>query len=434
MDERELRQAFRAAFDRTRPTPGAADRAFAQVAAGETRAYGPGRRLAGAAAVALALLIVATLLVARGALSVRHATVPAAQPIATPSAAASPSPAASDSPLGVAMGSANRPPPSLVAAQSDRVVLAGWSGGGQLELTSDGGSTWTALRVPAGTLFDLQWLDGDTAMVSTDAGLFRFQRSTLGWTRLSSRTDLVRIDFADRSSGFSVTAAGDVIETQDGGRTLAVRDVGLHPVTWLQWVSATRAWAAGPEGVVTTRDGGATWVRQLGFPAAGGQPAQVSRAQVGFRDEANGFAVFDFTAAAASGFVVYHTADGGATWTAEACTCGSASPPGWLRGTAAASLPQAGQHSDLVVSGPSSATLVSNDANAGTASICGTTDSGRSWACGPAPYQGGAPAAVAVRGRAWWLVGRVGPSGLLLATSPDAGVTWTVRRPWTSSP
>jgi photosystem II stability/assembly factor-like uncharacterized protein len=429
MDERELRQAFREAFDETRPTAGAADRAFAQVAAGETRPYGPGRRLAGAAAVALALLVVATLLIARGALTVRHSTVPAGQPVATPSAAASPSAAPSPSPLGMAAAPVNQPPPAVVAAQSDRVVLAGWPGGGQLELTSDGGATWTALRVPAGALFDLQWLDGDIAMVSSDAGLFRFQRSTLGWTRLSSRTDLVRIDFTDRSSGFAVTAAGDVVQTQDAGRTLAVQDVGIHPVTWLQWVSATRAWAAGPEGVVATRDGGATWARQLGFPAADGQPVRVSRAQVGFRDEANGFAVFDFAGQAASGFVVYHTADGGATWTAEGCTCGSAAPPAWLRGTAAASLPEAAQHGDLVVTGASSATLVSSEVNAGTASICATADSGRGWACGPVPYQGGAPAAVAARGRAWWLVGRVGPSGLLLASSPDGGVTWTVRRP-----
>jgi hypothetical protein len=426
MDERDLRRAFRSAFDGTRPSAGAADRAFALVAENEARAYGFGRRLAGAAAVALALLVVVTLLIARGALAVPHAAVPASQPVARPTAPALP-PTVAPTVVGANPGPANQPPPSLAAALSDRIVLAGWSGAGQLELTTDGGATWTALHVPAGALLDLQWVDNDSALVSTDAGLYRFRRSTSGWTRLSSRSDLVRLDFTDATSGFAVTAAGDVVETQDGGQTLTTRDVGVHPVTWLQWVTNTRAWAAGPQGLVATRDGGATWSPQLTFPVPG-QAGQVTRAQVGFRDEANGFAVFDFVAGTATGYVVYHTADGGATWTPEGCTCGGGAPPNWLRGGAAATLPWAPQHSDLAVTGPSTASLVSNDPNVGTADVCSTTDSGRDWSCAAAPYQGGGPAAIAVRGQSWWLVGRAGMSGLVLASSADAGGTWTIRR------
>lgn len=422
MDERELRRAFGAAFDASRPSAGAADRAFARVAEDEMRPYGTGRRLAGAAAVALALLVVATLLIARGALSAPRST-PAGLP-APPAAADRGWVGAAGVPL------RNQPPPSLAAALNDRVVLAGLSGSGQLELTTDGGTTWTALHGPVGgPLFDLQWVDNDTALVSTDAGLYRFQRSTSGWTRMSSRNDLVRLDFADAVSGVAVTAAGDVVETQDGGRTLTTRDVGLHPVTWIQWVSNTRAWAAGPQGIAATRDGGATWSRQLSFHAPPGQAGQVTRAQVGFRDEANGFALFDFVSGPAVGFVVYHTADGGATWTPEGCTCAGGAPPDWLRGGAAAALPWAPQHSDLVVTGPSSASLVSNDVPMGTATICSTADSGRDWTCAAAPYEGGGPASIAQRGQLWWMVGRLGASGLLLATSPDAGATWTIRRP-----
>jgi hypothetical protein len=387
----------------------------------EARAYGAGRRLAGAAAVALALVVVGTLLIARGAVMPPRATSPAGQHVAPPMAAVPPP--------GVSAGPANQPPPSVVATLSERVVLAGWSGAGQLELTSDGGATWTALHVPLGAVYDAQWVDNDVALVSTDAGLYRFQRSAPGWTRMSSRADLVRLDFSDSSAGFAVTAAGEVVQTGDGARTLTTVDVGLHPVTWLQWVSSTRAWAAGPGGIVATRDGGATWSRQLSFPADAGQRPVVGRAQVGFRDEANGFAVFDFTSGAASGFVVYHTADGGATWTPEGCACGNGGPPDWLRGGAVASLSRASQHSDLVVTAASTAALVASDANAGTASICGTVNSGRDWTCGPAPYQGGAPAALAMRGGAWWVVSRAGSSGLLLASSADAGATWTVLHP-----
>jgi hypothetical protein len=153
MDERDLRQAFRAAFDGSRPTPGAADRAFARVADDEARAYGPGRRLAGAAAVALALLVVATLLIARGALAVPRATVPASQPLARPTAAVAPTPPlppAAQRPVGANPGPVNHAPASLAAALTDQVVLAGWSGGAQLELTTDAGATWRALYVSGG--------------------------------------------------------------------------------------------------------------------------------------------------------------------------------------------------------------------------------------------------------------------------------------------
>jgi photosystem II stability/assembly factor-like uncharacterized protein len=298
-----------------------------------------------------------------------------------------------------------------------------------LELTTDGGATWTTLHVPAGTIFDLEWVDGDSALVSTDAGLYRFRRSISGWTRQSSRTDLVRLDFLDAMSGFAVTATGDLVETRDGGQVLTTRDIGVHPVTWLQWVTSTRAWAAGPQGLAATRDGGVTWSSQLAFPAAGDQTGQVTRAQVGFRDEANGFALFDFVSTTGTGYVVYHTADAGATWTPEGCTCGGGAPPAWLRGGAAATLPWAPQHSDLVVTGPSTASLVSNDPNVGIADICSTMDSGRDWSCPAAPYQGGGPASLAAHGLTWWLAGRVGTSGTVLAWSADSGATWTLQHP-----
>jgi photosystem II stability/assembly factor-like uncharacterized protein len=411
MDERDVRQAFRATFDGARPSAGAADRAFAAVAASGTGAYGLGRRLAGAAAVALAILVVATLLVMRGALVPRHAAVPASRPVATP--------AASPRAPGWLAGEANQPPPALVASQSDQVVLAGWPATGQLALTTDGGATWTALHAPAGQLLDLQFVDADTALVSSDAGLFRFQRSTMAWTRLSPRSDLARLDFSDRSSGYALTAAGDVVETRDGGRTLTLVDVGLHPVTWIQWVSGTHAWAAGPGGIAATSDGGATWAPQLSFPAEAVAPASVIWGQVGFRDGSNGFALFSLgTGTAALDFVLYHTMDGGATWTAESCTC-HASPAG---AGVAAGLPD--PYSDLLVTAGSSATLVAHDPVHGTASLCASTDAGRDWSCVPVPYADG-DAAVAARGQTRWLVGKDG----LLATSPDAGATWTNHHP-----
>jgi len=418
MEERDLHQAFRTAFDVHRPRPDAPDRAFERVAAGASGAYGPGRRLAGASAVGLALLVVFTLLIVRGAAIAPPASSPAGRPSIAPATPPLPTP-----PPGVV----NQPQPSLVAVLDEHVALAGWSRDGEVELTVDGGATWKPVSGQQGQLFDLQWVDGDTAVVSTGTGLYLFTRSASRWARLTPRNDLVHLDFTDRSAGFAVTAAGDVVETSDSGRTFAIRDVGLHPVTWLQWVSSTRAWAAGPKGITMTRDGGATWVSQLTLPVAPG--GSVEHAQVGFRDEANGFAMFDY--GPGGGSVVYHTADGGATWTAEGCTCDAV--PTWLSLGAASMLPP-GRHSDLVVTAPSSALLVVNDPRAGTASVCATTDAGREWSCSPAPFTTpprteSGPAALAARGPSWFLVHDVTTTGPLLAVSHDTGATWTTGRP-----
>lgn len=82
-----------------------------------------------------------------------------------------------------------------------------------------------------------------------------------------------------------------------------------------------------------------------------------------------------------------------------------------------------------MVTGPSTATLVTSDAKPPGARICLTTDSGRDWDCGPLPFPPAGPVALAVRGRSWWLSGYGASSGPALAFSPDSGTTWTIRRP-----
>lgn len=406
LDERELRQAFHAAFDRARPGPDAPDRAFEAVAAAGARTRVLGRRLAGAAAVGLALLLVVALQLQRGGLVPRHGQ-PAATVTTAPSPAAAPT-ATAPAPPGPTAGLVNTAAPEVVAAASARVAMAAWGRSGAVAMTVDGGANWTALRPPGPpqVVFDVQFVDEDVAFVSTDLGLYRYQRSTAGWAQLAERTDLVRIDFLNRSNGFAVTAGGEVVETDDGGRHLFARDVGIHPVGWIQWVSATRAWAAGPDGIVSTGDGGATWVRQLTLPVS---RAQVLSAQVGFRDEANGFAIFD--AAGPDGqpaVLVYHTADGGAHWAP-----GSPVPAGVT-------------HSALLVTGGAQAMLLAGGSSGGPASICATTDAGRTWSCLPTPFPAGT-GALAARGGTWMLVADVS-SAPLLAVSSDGGATWATRR------
>jgi len=420
-DEVELRGAFRATFDRAQPRSDAADRAFEAVAAAGAREGMLGRRLMGAVAVALAILLIVVLQIQRGALTVPRPTTPAGQvPTAPVAPRATPSTAAG--------GPVNRPYPEMVVADGGQVALAGWSRTGQVALSQDGGATWTKTRPAAGTelsILDLQWVDDDTAYVSTTDGLYRFQRSTGGWAKLSSRSDLVRIDMRGPLTGFAVTGAGQVLETADGGQTMATRSVGISPVTWIQWVSASNLWAAGPQGVVASADGGATWSRQLTFPTDARNGA-IGTAQVGFRDESNGFALFDVAGAAAGSrvYAVYHTSDGGATWTAESCSCGPVAVPDWLARNARPGLPAA-PHGALLVTGATQAMLVTNDTAAGITSLCATDDSGGTWTCRPVPFALTSGALV-VRGRTLMLAATAA-SGPLLSVSMDGGDTWTTR-------
>jgi photosystem II stability/assembly factor-like uncharacterized protein len=264
-------------------------------------------------------------------------------------------------------------------------------------------------------------------MVATTVGVYRFQRSTLAWTEVSPRGDLARLDFIDQDTGYAVTRTGEVVSSADGGASFASVDVGIHPVNWIQWVSATRAWAAGPAGVVATRDGGATWRSQLAFTPM--PAASFLTAQVGFRDESNGFAVFTYRGSVMNQTmaVVYHTSDGGLHWVAESCTCGYIPVPDWLRQGASRGLPSS-YRSELAVTGPAQAALVASDPSVQTW-ICTTGDAGRGWTCRLAPFSGEGFGSLSVKGRTWWVAAVVaGPGGprSLVAVSQDGGVTWTV--------
>jgi len=421
MGEAELREAFHAAFDGARPRPDAPDRAFEAVAAAGSRDGMVGRRLAGAVAIALAVLLIAVLQLQRGGLLVPR---PTAAPVQTAVKPVGQQPATPPRPTPAPGPAVNRAYPEMVAADSPQVALAGWGRTGQVALTVDGGATWTTMRPAAASgtsILDLQWVDDDRAFVSTSAGLYTFQRSTGGWTRVTSRPDLVRIDMRGPDNGFMLTAAGDVLQTVDGGQTLTARDVGIRPVTWIQWVSAAKVWAAGPQGVVASGDGGGTWARQLSFPTDARNGA-IGLAQVGFRDEANGFALFDV--AGSQAYAVYHTADGGATWKASSCSCGRTTVPDWLARDARPGLP-AVPHGALLVTGASQAMLVSNDAAGATTSICATDDAGDTWACRPVPFVVSSGALVA-RGRTLMLAADTA-SGPVLSVSADGGATWTTR-------
>jgi photosystem II stability/assembly factor-like uncharacterized protein len=388
MDDRDLRDEFRDEFESERPAPdgydSALDRAFRQDPGGL-----PG--WAAPVAVILAVTMVTTL-----ALGARAYT--SQQPAATGKLVRVQS-AVKQGPVLVA--GAAETPDVHVAARTAREALV--SSGDVIERTQDGGENWTVIFAGMnghrGTVRDLEWVTGTVAFAATSYGLLRLDTRPPGFSVVNQREDVRRIDFVTPLVGYAI-ASDRVIRTADGGHTFADIDVGLTLVSWIQWVSAGYAWAAGPRGVVATGDGGRTWKQQLFFNDSPESGADMPWTQVGFTDQLNGFAYHR----AGDVNTLLHTSDGGGSW------------------QPAPRLP-AGRTSELVVTGPESAELV-QPAAPGRPNLCATANAGKTWRCSELPLPGD-PGQMVAKGAARWLA--LVDSGAVFAVTQN-GDTWSTRR------
>lgn len=157
----------------------------------------------------------------------------------------------------------------------------GWSFGGGVSRTTDGGSTWVG-----------QFHDGATAI---NAGFF-----------------------FDRSRGWAVGAHGAVLATVDGGQTWTPQVSGttsdIHAVTF---VDAQEGWVTGDlETILHTSDGGAHWEIQVPEYLPG-QSYLWSLSAVAFFDADHGCAAGQMD-------TLVYTADGGQTWHASRHPVGNA--------------------------------------------------------------------------------------------------------------
>jgi photosystem II stability/assembly factor-like uncharacterized protein len=153
--------------------------------------------------------------------------------------------------------------------------------------TADGGRTWAEGRIPA-----------EAPGVALSRAFFVDART--GWAAGGDIDDDV--------------PGGLLLATEDGGATWrpAGADLRQKP-TDVCFVDHRRGWLvgqtedqetsrAGPSEILTSEDGGATWRTQAKVPA--------SLYAVRFADASNGWAVGDAA-------LIYHTRDGGATWTEQ---------------------------------------------------------------------------------------------------------------------
>ena len=400
MDERELRQLFRETFDRVTTTsdPFRLLRESADPA--------PLRRILVLAGGTCFAAVVAAGAVLFGQALASQPVHPA---VAEPTAGAAVSVA---TPAGISLRAhvASEYPTPRVAAVNSELALV--SVGDSILRSTDAGRTWQTTYAGrsdhAGNVRDLEWVTRSIAFAATNYGLLRSDDAGDRWRLVNARSDLRRLDFVSGGVGYAVAgtdAKGSdwhLLRTADGGAGFAPYVVGLSPVTWIQWVSQTSAWAAGPGGIAVTSDAGEHWQTQLIL-----REGQFMDAQVGLVDEDNGFAYFR-AASTGSPAAVYQTSDGGLHWR-------SLGAPETVPGF---------QDDELVVTGSSTAEIVTQSAASDGMARCTSPDPGARWKCIPVALGAQAGAREVAKGPVRVLTALNGDR-VLIATSGDGGATWS---------
>jgi photosystem II stability/assembly factor-like uncharacterized protein len=220
-----------------------------------------------------------------------------------------------------------QPPPAAEGFAAVHFVDAqhGWLGGHDTVLaTADGGQTWDAQAAAAGTVYAFAFLDAQTGWALGTAGLFGTRDGGQQWELLAAGHAPTQVAFVSPEEGWGLApgpgaaTAGRLVATTDGGRTWQPLTEAIQAQALCR-ADATHGWAANRGTVWRTTDGGRTWSNVLESPALSGLP---EGATVGFvadvqcLDAATAWVLFTHPGGMSqTGWALYRTADGGATWT-----------------------------------------------------------------------------------------------------------------------
>jgi photosystem II stability/assembly factor-like uncharacterized protein len=211
---------------------------------------------------------------------------------------------------------------SISFVDKQRGWIAGY--GGVVLQTGDGGTTWTSSDTgTSANLGAVDFVDASYGWIVGAGGLIkRTSDGGASWrTQKSGRSGGIGgVDFVSRKRGWAVGESGMILRTTDGGsHWLAARSGVKWNIAAVQFLDATYGWAVGDEGVLRTRDGGKTWaVSHPRRPWKGSGNAIIEG--LCFIDRREGWVSgFAPTGIAIFG-TVFHTTDGGRTWTAQGPT------------------------------------------------------------------------------------------------------------------
>jgi photosystem II stability/assembly factor-like uncharacterized protein len=197
----------------------------------------------------------------------------------------------------------------------------GWASGiGAILSTRDGGQTWQPQYTGRETFLQLDFI---SPLAGWAVGIDRLLGTTDGgstWMELGEpQQPLVAVDFVSSSLAWGVSKP-DLNDTYAGGQLVATTDGGVTwtdvstpaPVQSVCAASADDVWAAGGVHVFHSTDGGATWSTSFTAPVSGDgwaatiQCAGPGAAWVQFQ---NGSAALNHQP-----YVIYRTLDGGGNW------------------------------------------------------------------------------------------------------------------------
>ncbi|MFN8627771.1 MAG: YCF48-related protein [Candidatus Binatia bacterium] len=171
--------------------------------------------------------------------------------------------------------------------------------------------------------FDVHARDPENAIVVGYGGkILRTADGGFTWSQVRSGTTraLYRLCFVDANTGWISGQDGAILRTTDGGLTWQPQKSGTDVYLFsIHFVDNRHGWAVGDKSIfVETRDGGATWTPRKIVPASqkdlSPEEALVSQDpvlyDVQFLDTHTGWVVGEFGK-------IYHTTDGGQTWTEQ---------------------------------------------------------------------------------------------------------------------
>ncbi len=161
------------------------------------------------------------------------------------------------------------------------LIVGGANTAGYVMRTTNGGSTWTApLQVAALELFDVRFVDAQTAIATGNNGvILQSSDGGINWSARTTPAGAFRPLRGLSVTGNTVFAAGDtvVVVSNDAGNTWQRKNTGLRgnavfPAEYLNGVAmanANEGWAVGDGGIILrTSNGGDSWTPQASPYAA----------------------------------------------------------------------------------------------------------------------------------------------------------------------